>query len=324
MTKHMKYTAVIRTLGTAGEKYQQELDSLKTQTIKPKEIIVYIPEGHTLPKETCGIERYVYVKKGMVAQRALPYNEVQTEWILVIDDDIYFPPDGVEKLLNAIKEYDADVVSPDVYNNAERPLKSEIIMLFSGRMRARRYDHKWGYKVMRTGGYSYNKTPGFGILQSQTNAGACFICRKQDFNKIRFEDEQWLDMLPYPIGEDQIMYYKMYLSGLRILTHYGTGIEHLDGGSNLGNKEKEKKLIYADYYFRRVFFDRFVLKPEKSKIKSLWSCLCIVYFYIFGMMMSVLKGDTEILRIKYGALHRAQEFLKSNNYGLLPLVEKKI
>ena len=66
----MKYTAVIRTLGTAGDKYQQLLDSLDRQTIKPSEIIVYIAEGYALPKEKIGKERYVYVKKGMVTQRA--------------------------------------------------------------------------------------------------------------------------------------------------------------------------------------------------------------------------------------------------------------
>ena len=71
-----EYTAVIRTLGTAGEKYQKLLDSLITQTFKPKDIIVYIAEGYSIPKETVGIEQYVYVKKGMVAQRALSYDEV--------------------------------------------------------------------------------------------------------------------------------------------------------------------------------------------------------------------------------------------------------
>ena len=77
-----EYTAVIRTLGTAGAKYQQLLDSLQAQSVAPKAIIVYIAEGYPLPKETIGTERYVYVKKGMVAQRALPYDEVQTEWML--------------------------------------------------------------------------------------------------------------------------------------------------------------------------------------------------------------------------------------------------
>ena len=59
----MNYSAVIRTLGVAGEKYQILLDSLVAQTVKPNQIIVYIAEGYPIPKETVGIERYVYVKK---------------------------------------------------------------------------------------------------------------------------------------------------------------------------------------------------------------------------------------------------------------------
>ena len=52
----MEYTVVIRTLGKAGEKYQQMLNSLLAQTIVPKEIIVYLAEGYTIPKETIGID----------------------------------------------------------------------------------------------------------------------------------------------------------------------------------------------------------------------------------------------------------------------------
>ena len=84
----MEYTAVIRTLGTAGSKYQKLLDSLVAQTLRPSKIIVYIAEGYPLPKETVGIEEYIYVKKGMVAQRALQYKEVNTEYILFLDDDL--------------------------------------------------------------------------------------------------------------------------------------------------------------------------------------------------------------------------------------------
>ena len=123
----MNYTAVIRTLGRAGEKYQYLLNSLCSQTIKPAKILVYIAEGYPQPKESCGKEEYIYVKKGMVAQRALPYDEVETEYILFVDDDIYFPADSIEELFNALKENNADVVSPDVYDNASRCMKSRFL-----------------------------------------------------------------------------------------------------------------------------------------------------------------------------------------------------
>ena len=78
------YSVVIRTLGRAGALYQKTLDSICSQTIRPQNIIVYIAEGYVLPKETIGIEQYVYVPKGMVAQRALNYDEVQTEYCLFL------------------------------------------------------------------------------------------------------------------------------------------------------------------------------------------------------------------------------------------------
>ena len=81
----MNYTAVIRTLGTAGDKYQNLLKSLVLQTLQPLKIIVYIAEGYSIPQETVGIEQYVFVKKGMVAQRALNYDEVDTEYILFLE-----------------------------------------------------------------------------------------------------------------------------------------------------------------------------------------------------------------------------------------------
>ena len=92
------YTVAIRTLGKAGGRYQTLLDSLARQTIPPAKILVYIAEGYAIPRETIGREQYIYVKKGMVAQRALRYDEVETEYILFLDDDVYLPDHAVESL----------------------------------------------------------------------------------------------------------------------------------------------------------------------------------------------------------------------------------
>lgn len=39
------YCAVIRTLGTAGDKYLKELQSLQAQSLQPEKTLVYIAEG---------------------------------------------------------------------------------------------------------------------------------------------------------------------------------------------------------------------------------------------------------------------------------------
>ena len=315
----MKYTVVIRTLGTAGIKYQKLLDSLSKQTILPSAIIVYIAEGYPLPKETIGIERYIYVKKGMVAQRALQYEEVATEYILFLDDDVYLPPNGVETLYQQLKDNYADVISPDVFPNSKRSFKSEMMMTLSGRMRARRYDDKWGYKVMRNAGYSYNANPVKSVYWSQTNAGPCFLCSKKIFLDIHFEDELWLDKLGYPLGEDQIMFYKMYKKGLKILTSYDSGIEHLDAGSTI-SKDKEKTLIYADFRFKSIFWHRFIFLPEKSILLKMWDIFCIGYAFFFTLFISLVKWEFDILQLKWDAMRSGWAFTRSKEYKSLPRI----
>ena len=323
MSGNIEYTAVIRTLGTAREKYQILLNSLAAQTIQPQAIIVYIAEGYPLPKETVGIERYVYVKKGMVAQRALPYDEVTTEYILFLDDDVYLPPNGVEVLFKQLKDNNADVISPDVFPNSKRSFKSEMMMTLSGRMRARRNDGKWGYKVMRNAGYSYNANPVKSVYYSQTNAGPCFLCRKATFLEAKFQEELWLDKLGYPLGEDQIMYYKMYLSGFKVLTIYDSGIVHLDAGSNIGNKQKEQKLIYSDFWFKTIFWHRFIYLPEKNILFKFWDICSIVYTLLFTLLISLLKGDFTLFKLKWDAIIDGISFINSKEYKTLPLIHKK-
>lgn len=320
----MNYTAVIRTLGTAGKKYQTLLDSLNRQTIQPLKILVYIAEGYAIPKETIGKEQYIYVKKGMVAQRALRYHEVDTEFILFLDDDVHLPEIAVEQLYQYLIDYNADVISPDVFPNAERSFLGKCLMMLSGRMLARKNDGKWGYKVMRNSGYSYNNHPKPGVYWSQTNAGPCFFCRKKDFLKIHFEEELWMDNLKYAQGDDQVMFYKMYLLGLKQLTWFGSGIKHLDAGSTMMSEEKEKRLIYSDFRFKTIFWHRFIYEPDKSFISRVWSMLCIGYALCFTLLISVLKFNPTIFLLKYQAIKEAIGFIRSKEYMNLPLIKKVI
>lgn len=148
-----EYCAAIRTLGTAGDKYYQTLLSLKQQTIPPKKILVYIAEGYPLPKETIGIEQYVYVKKGMIAQRALPYKEVDTEYILLLDDDLAFPSSMVEKLFGEMQKCDADVISPNVFPNHNMTVLQKLYSIFFVGTFPMKSD-KYAFKIRKNGCYS--------------------------------------------------------------------------------------------------------------------------------------------------------------------------
>jgi len=313
------YSVAIRTLGTAGEKFQRLLDSLSRQSIAPEEIYVYIAEGYSLPKETINKEKYIYVKKGMLSQRALDYQEISSEYILFTDDDLVFPSDAVELMSTLLLKYGGDVISPDIFNNAERGFISELLMTLSGRMRPRRDDGRWGYKVMANGGYSYNKSPKQEVYESQTNAGACFLCKKDDFLSVLLEDELWIDRMPYPIGEDQITYYKMFKKGLKVLTYYNHNIIHLDGGNNL-TQEKEKIRLHGDLFFKIVFWHRFIFKLDNSYISKVYDCFALGYYLLFSMFISTIKFRFDILAIKSQAIREGVNFIQSNEYKSLPKI----
>lgn len=311
----MEYTAVIRTLGTAGEKYQQLLNSLDKQTLPPKAILVYIAEGYPIPKETIGKERYIYVKKGMVAQRALRYDEVETEYILFLDDDLYFPNDGVEKLYVALLKYNAEVVSPNVFENAKIPICDKIRMVFLGLNFPMFREKKYAYKVLRSGGFSYNNNPIKPIYESTTNAGPCFFCKKKDFLKIHYEEELWLDETPYALPEDQVMFYKMHLFGLKILTSFDSGIVHLDAGStNHGNSFKKLNNLYTESRNKLIFWHRFIYLYENNLFLRLWSILCISYVYLIRICVMCIKLQKMELRAWLTGMKSAYNFLNSEDY----------
>lgn len=286
----MQYTAVIRTLGKAGEKYQQLLDSLANQTIKPTAIIVYIAEGYPIPKETIGIEQYVYVKKGMVAQRALPYDEVMTEYMLFLDDDVYLPPNGVEALYKELVEHEAQVISPCTFSNHKVLWKSKLVQSLMGKEVARIFGSRWAYKVLRTGGFSYNNNPVKPVYESTTNAGPCFFCKKSDFLKIHYKEELWLDETPYALPDDQVMFYKMHLCGLKILTSFDSGIVHLDAGSTMqASNEKELKVIYSEYRNKTIFWYKYLYRYEKNLLMKGWCQLCFGYMLAVQHVRSLVK-----------------------------------
>lgn len=321
----MEYTVVIRSLGKAGNLFQQELDSLAKQTIKPSAIIIYIAEGYDIPTETIGVEKYVYVKKGMVAQRALRYDDVETPFILFLDDDVYLPPNGVELLYNEMLERKADVISPCVFFSEKATVKDKIRLSFFGKEVCRVFGHKWAFKILRTTGISYNNNPGNGIYESQANGGPCFFCYKSAFTDTHFEDELWLDKAPYAFPEDHVMFYKMHLRGHKVLTTFDSGIIHLDAGTTLGanTPERIQKLIYSEYRNRIIFWHRFIYSCERSpfgKLLSLFAICYSVFIQYCKIIAKTIIGNKSDAKALQNGLHDGWAYLKTDEYKKLPKV----
>lgn len=222
------YSVAIRTLGKAGDKYLKTLQSVNAQIIPPSNINVYIPYGYDLPKETIGIEKYYRCNKGMIAQRALQYEEIDDEWILFLDDDMYLPTDYIQRAYDLILKSGANVVTANVFPNQEASVMSKLVSATQSVFPF--YSRKWGFKVMPNGRYIYNNNPKSDFMLAQTGSGNCILCRKELFLSIHFEDEIWMDKFEYALGDDQLMTYKLYYYGGKEYVFYNSGIEHLGAG----------------------------------------------------------------------------------------------
>ena len=320
----MRYTAVIRTLGNAGMCYQKTLESIAQQTIKPESIIVYLAESYEIPEETIGVERYIYVPKGMVAQRALLYNEVDTEYILFLDDDVYLPPDAVSRLYNELQQHNAQVISPCTFQNHKQRTISKVIKAITGKERPMFTNNRWSYKVMRTAGFAYNNNPSKPVYESQSNAGPCFFCKKNDFLSISLEEELWLDKAFYALPEDQVMFYKMYKKGLKILTSFDSGIVHLDASTTMQNTpERECRLIHSEYRNKLIFWHRFIYLPDHNLLSRFLSVLALCYVLVIQSIKCIvyfLIGKSKKAKAFFDGIKDAKCYIESEEYKALPLI----
>lgn len=243
MNNKLDYCVAIRTLGTAGEKYQMELDSLMAQTFKPKKILVYIAEDYPLPKETVGIEEYIRCPKGMVAQRALPFHEVDTPLCLFLDDDVYLPPTAVEKLMESLFVMGGDCVAADIFRNQEMSLWGKIMAIITS-WAIPRCDDEWAFKIGYTGTFSYNGNPKNEVYLSQSAAGACSLWKLESFRRIHYEDELWMDKQGCALLDDLLFFQKLYRNGGTLLVHYASGVKHLDAQSARFSFKKNSRKFY--------------------------------------------------------------------------------
>ncbi len=240
----LTYSIAIRTLGTGGEKYREELRSIQLQTVRPERVLVYIAEGCTEPVFREGNEEYIPVPRGMMAQRILPYNEISSDCVLMLDDDVRLAPDSAEKLLAALEGQRADCVGADVFRNQEMPLNRRLFAAVTGLVFPHR-SRKWAFKLHRNGSFSYNGRPEDLPYLSQTCGGPAQLWRKDAFLRMRMEEELWLDTLPFPYNEDTLMTYKLYRNGGRLCVLYGSGIENLDGATSSAGYKNSMDRIHV-------------------------------------------------------------------------------
>lgn len=320
------YSVVIRTTGKAKEKYNNLLQSISELDPLPKQIIVVLPNGFDLPDERLGWETYYYSEKGMVTQRLKGIAECKTHYALICDDDISFPKDFVAKLHKPIEEGVAELsVGPLFSFLPQKGMPAFLCMIMATAMPT--LFHKDRYvSVLKSSGYSYNR---YLVLRENhyyetlSAAWTCFYGRIDSMKDIHLEEEKWLDVHGYSAFDDQTMFYKGYLKGIRTVVVADALYEHLDAGTS--RKGNDTAVTYSKIFNRIVFWDRFIYSQQKTLLSKAISKVCLNYLFFMDKLLEAVKyfgkqTSKEHMLIKKQAKKDAYNYLLSQDYQKLSVI----
>lgn len=322
----IEYSVIIRTIGKAGEKYQNLLNSIAALEPQPKEVIVVLPAGYKKPAEQLGYETFYFSAKGMVAQRMYGVMQCKTPYALICDDDVSFGPDFVQKLHEPIEKGFAGLSSGPLYSFLPQTGIRAFINASTGAA-APTLLHKDRYvSVLRTAGYSYNRhlrPEKKRFYESQSLAWTCFYADISALCSVRLEDEIWLDVNGYAAYDDQTMFYKAWLNGVRTVVVADALYVHQDAKtSTKNNKPTVTRCLIIN---RIIFWHRFIYKMEKNSLARFWARLCFAYrmgWLRIWALIDFLRGrySKSDLQIVSQACNDGWEYIESEEYASLPQV----
>lgn len=297
------YSIVIRTLGNTGIKYRTMLNAIERQTVKPQEVIVAIPDGYSLD-HTLGYERIVRCNKGMVTQRAAGIEAAQSEYLLVLDDDLDFPPDFAEKMHRFLKERDLDCVlafptySVGSNNNPTTqkhlPIKEIARKLrgaFTGQVFYSNKKSEWFDVITSTAGHRTYVNCEENLCQA--GCFQCFFIKTDKAKAVRFEDEAWLEqgrLSSYAAYDDAVFFYKLYLQGGRIAYASDTGYTHLDAAAGRPAKSKleAKRIRLYTIARNRTLFWLLHIWPSRHKVRTLLGGIyALVNYTLYNLIINL-------------------------------------
>lgn len=312
----MEYSICIRTLGTAGDKYIKLLDSIKNLTIQPKEVLIVIPHGYKVPSYSIGIEKIVRSDKGMILQRIVGYEEANSEYVLLLDDDVEFEAGLIEKLSKPILENKANITFP-IYPELLPPggIRSAISAFTLGAVPRKEDDYF--VKILPSGGYSYNKNLDSSnkYLYSDSAPGMCVFAKTQVLKEINLRDEMWVEIPGYALRDDTILVYKAVLQGYKSIGVRNIDINHLDAGSSQSNRNI--KAAYANGFNHVLFWKRFI-KSNSNKFKErAIANLSIFHWaisnFIYLSIKLIVSRDIELFKSSTNGILDGFKYVSNNN-----------
>lgn len=319
------YSVLIRTTGHAGKKYQALLTSISTLDPQPKEVIVVLPEGSDLPHERLGWERFFFAPIGMVSQRVAGAGLCKTQYALFCDDDISFDSDFVQQLYAPLREGFASFSVAPLYSFLPNKGPMAILCtLMASAMPALLHKKNRYISILKSTGYSYNRKLDVSAntnYETQSAPWCCFFADISAFCTLQLEKEVWLDAHGYAALDDQTMFYKAFLMGLKTVAVPHSSYVHLDAKTSaLSGKPTA---LYSSTFNRVIFWHRFLYSRQKTSYSKLCTRLAFYYWILCAQLWNLIsvlrrKLTPEDFHTLTNGLSDGWKYLDSAEYSSLP------
>lgn len=315
----LEYSVIIRTTGKAGEKYKKLLSSIMELEPKPKDVIVVLPEGNSIPSDGIGIEKFYFCKKGMVMQRLFGVEACKTQYALITDDDISFDTDFVKKLSEPVVSGKYALSAGPLLSFFPQGFFQRTVAAFCGSAVPSIFHLKRYNTVLKTTGYSYStkiKIRSNQLYETQSAPWTCFFADIYKLKKIHFEEEMWLDKNGYAEHDDTAMFYKSWLNGNKTVIVADAIYEHLDAKTS--TKGNRGLVRYSSGFNTIVFWHRFLFK-ESVGIERIWCVICLVYTYYMRKLLDLIavkrgKMTEQECKAYQNGVNAGRQWLKTDEY----------
>lgn len=133
----MKFSILLPTLGIRKNEVDRLLNSLKQQTYKDFEIVIVSQINHDeinklMDKwKELDIKHIEIEEKGISLSRNIGLSECDGEWIILSDDDCWYPNNALEIINRRIIDYEADVILSQIYD----PKNQKTYKSYSNKMK---------------------------------------------------------------------------------------------------------------------------------------------------------------------------------------------
>lgn len=118
----MKFSILLPTLGTRKCELDRLFNSLAQQTYKDFEIVIVSQINHEEVNELINkwnklrIKHIEIEKKGISISRNIGLSKCSGDWIILSDDDCWYPVDALEIINKRTIDYDADIILSQIYD----------------------------------------------------------------------------------------------------------------------------------------------------------------------------------------------------------------